>query len=133
MDVLRRLSALALGLSIACAPEGDDPEVVPPTFTELRERVLTPSCVFAACHKGASPAGGLGLEGDAHAALVDAPSTALPDRTLVVPGVPEDSYLLEKLESSMPGAGDPMPPTASLSEERLDLVRSWIEAGARED
>lgn len=122
------LAATALA---GCDGGGDDP---PPTFTELRERVFTPSCTFLACHSGASPAGGLGLDTDtAHTALVDAMAMGVPGRIRVVAGDPDGSYLIEKLTATMPAAGDPMPPTAPLEAGRIELVRAWIEAGAADD
>lgn len=102
-----------------------------PRFADLQADVLTPSCVFAACHKGAAAAGGLSLDpGQAYAALVGTPAVGAPTRVRVVPGDVDASYLIEKLESETPAAGDPMPPAARLSQERLDLIRRWIEAGA---
>lgn len=45
---------------------------------------------------------------------------------------PEASYLWLKLEGTHAamGSGDQMPPTAPLSEEDMDVVRSWIASGA---
>lgn len=122
-----------LGLVTAC--ESSDPADAPPTFTEVHERVLQVSCVFSTCHKGGpSPAGDLSLERDeAHASLVDVPSSVVADRIRVVPGDPEASYVLEKLTAAMPADGDPMPPDAPLEPERIELVRAWIEAGAADD
>jgi hypothetical protein len=117
----------------ACDDAGDEP--APPTFGELRERVLTPGCVFNACHKGAAAAGALNLEGTdeaVHAELVDAQATVA-GRILVVPMDPGTSYLYEKLTSDMPAAGERMPMTGELEADRIELVRAWIEAGAAND
>ena len=115
---------------------GDEP--APPTFTELREEVLTPSCVFATCHKSpdASAAGLLNLEGtndEVHAVLVDVPSSVLAQRIRVIPGDPDASYVIEKLTSDSPEAGERMPMNAELEDYRVELVREWIEAGAAND
>ncbi len=129
-----RAIALALGVLGGC--DGGDPaEPAPPTFTEIHERVLQASCVFATCHKGGpSPAGDLSLERDeAYASLVDVPSSAAAGRVRVVPGDPDASYVLEKITASAPAAGEPMPPDAPLEADRIELLRAWIEAGAADD
>lgn len=99
-------------------------------------QVLTPSCVFATCHKsGASPAGSLDLEGEddaVHMRLVNVPATVT-GRLLVVPMDPDGSYVMEKLTSDMPTAGVRMPMTGPLEPNRIELVRAWIEAGAAND
>lgn len=115
----------------ACDDSGDEgPAAV--SFMEIRERVLQPSCSFMACHSGASPAGMLGLsEDDAHAQLMaDSPMTM---RARVVPGDSAASYVMEKLTQEAPAAGEQMPPTAPLDDERIELVRSWIDDGAPAD
>jgi hypothetical protein len=125
---------LALALAVAACDGGDDGsggEV--PTFGELHERVFMPSCVFAACHKGAAPAGMMSLEpGAAHASLVGAEAFGEPGRIRVVAGDPDASYLMDKLTAESVAAGL-MPPTEPLDDERLELVRAWIEAGAADD
>jgi hypothetical protein len=128
-----RAMAFAIGLLAAC--DDSDPVAMSPSFGELHERVLGPSCVFATCHAGGpSPAGGLSLEREvAHANLVDVSSSVADDRILVVPGDPSASYMIEKLTVAMPAAGESMPPDAALEPERIELVRAWIEAGAADD
>ena len=131
---------LALGtmvswLTFAAACDDGEDQDAPPTFTELHERVLQPSCVFATCHQqGASAAGMMALDRDlAHAALVDVSAVAAPGRIRVIPGDPEQSYVMEKITNATPTAGEQMPPDAPLEAERVELVRAWIEAGAADD
>jgi hypothetical protein len=50
----------------------------------------------------------------------------------VVPGDPDNSLIMKKLEGSPP-CGDPMPPTGGLSADKIQLVHDWIEAGAKDD
>jgi hypothetical protein len=107
-----------------------EPELEP-TFANVRAEVLGGSCAFSSCH-GVST-GELKLDGsqDDHARLVDAPSAAAVGEVLVVPGDPDASYLLKKLEGADDVVGDPMPPSGELLDAaRIDLVRRWIEAGA---
>lgn len=113
---------------VACDSGEQEPDAV--SFTEIRERVLQPSCAFMACHSGASPAGMLGLseDDDAHAQLLG--TSPLTMRVRVVPGDSAASYVMEKLTAETPEAGDPMPPTAPIDDERIELVRAWIDDGA---
>jgi hypothetical protein len=121
--MLQRLCGVALLFVFACG--GEDP---PPTFTSV-QAVFTGSCAFSACHQGASPAGDMGLEpGNAYASIVDVASMQVPAKVRVKPGDPASSYLMDKVLGI--GMLDQMPPTAPLSEERMDLLRAWIEAGA---
>jgi hypothetical protein len=50
----------------------------------------------------------------------------------VVPGKPDDSLLVKKLEGTQP-CGDPMPIGNKLSDEQISQVRAWIENGAKDD
>ena len=75
----------------------------------------------------------MGLDGKTHDKLVGVASTGAPDRIRVVAGDPGASYLMEKLTSAKPAAGTQMPPTEPLSPERIQRVRDWIAAGAKND
>jgi hypothetical protein len=133
---LAAVAGMVIPLALAACDGGDDGGSDPaPSFTEVHERVFQTSCVFSTCHKaGPSPAGELVLERDvAYANLVEVDSSVVAGRIRVVPGDPEQSYVIEKLTAAMPAAGDAMPPDAPLEAERIDLVRAWIEAGAADD
>lgn len=103
----------------------------PATLGEIERGVFTRSCVFSACHKGASPAGGLGLDAQTHHKLVGKAATGAPGKTLVIASDPDGSYLMEKLRSTRPAAGTRMPPTDALDADSLEMVRSWIADGAK--
>jgi len=98
------------------------------------EPVLMNRCTGSGCHSGGRPAASLSLEsGRSHAELVGAPASC-GGHTLVVPGDVEGSYLWSKLigegmcsGTQMPKRGESLPPA------ELDLVRSWICRGARDD
>jgi predicted CxxxxCH...CXXCH cytochrome family protein len=73
-----------------------------------------------------NPIGGLDLETDPYAALVNVPS--LYDGSMrVAPNDPDGSLLVRKLEGD---AGGIMPPTGALPDDRIQLVRDWIADGA---
>ena len=100
-----------------------------PSFTEVQTEVFDKSCVFSACHKGASPAGEMSLELDGYANIVNVASMQKPEKPRVKPGDPDGSYMMDKLQG-MGVTGDSMPPGAMLSDDKIELVRAWIEAGA---
>lgn len=113
-------AVLALGV-VACGP--------PAKLSEVETEVFKKSCAFTSCHTGASPAGGLNLEGRTFDKLVNVQAAS--KTVLVVPGKPDQSFLLTKLNGAM---GNPvMPPDAPLEPARLEMVRAWIANGAKDD
>ncbi|MEE2757360.1 MAG: hypothetical protein VYA30_11890 [Myxococcota bacterium] len=129
MDGRLRQVYLCLILSIGCGGETGHDEDGTPDLVDVKN-VFINGCSFAACHGPELGAGGLVLKPEPLTTLVEAVSTAIPGKGLVVPGSLNDSYLFEKLTEERPAAGDPMPPSVPLDDTRLDLVRRWIEAGA---
>ena len=133
-----KLGALLFGLAVACG--GEDTPQTPATLTNVENLVFTPSCsLSSSCHKGASPAGGLNLEANTHAALI-ADSTEVPGKKRVAPGNPDASYVMDKLlNRNLPSQGPngeiwtSMPPGVTLEADLIDLVRRWIQAGALDD
>lgn len=91
--------------------------------------VLADSCATSGCHAASSAAGGLDLESDAYAALVEAPSTGEPSLQLVTPGDPDASILLQKVEGTQT-VGARMPPGTPLTDDTLAAIRTWIADGA---
>ncbi|GMV43534.1 MAG: hypothetical protein AMXMBFR64_52500 [Myxococcales bacterium] len=129
------LCALAL---LGCESEGGDGggadvSEAEPTLSRVTAEVFKVSCAFSSCHAGGKPASGLSLDGSAHGKLVGVASKGAPGRTLVVAGDPDASYLVEKLSKDKPEAGGRMPVNGTLDAERLELVRDWIAAGAKDD
>ncbi len=97
--------------------------------------IVARSCGGSACHIGEDmPAGGLDLsEGAVYANLVDRPSTQRPERSLVVPGDADASWLMCKLRGSCEDRiGTQMPPPGApdLAPEELEIIERWIEKGA---
>jgi hypothetical protein len=109
---------------------------IEPTLASLNENYFSKSCTFGSCHS-ASKAGGLDLTGDIHAALVNVPAVfagaAANGKILVVPGDPDNSYFLQKLEGPDAGEGGIMPLGAQEPMDpacRIKMVRQWIADGA---
>lgn len=134
----RHLLGLVLGASLlgACG-DGEDAEPEA-TFSAVSASVITISgCGSGLCHAAAA-LGGFAVgnsKDELHAALVDQPATgrdcASSGLVRVVPGKPNESLLYLKIESDSPPCGDEMPVGAPLDAAEIDLVRRWIEAGAK--
>jgi hypothetical protein len=138
---------IALALALVVAGCGDDGSgagggASTVTFARIDEEILKPNCTFA-CHSGGEfAAGGLDLEIEPRAALIDQDATAAVcagGGQRVVPFDPEASLLYLKVAAKLDGeaapCGDTMPPGADvppLPEEQVELIREWIEAGAPE-
>jgi hypothetical protein len=134
---------LAILLCASLAACGSDEPGDVPTFAELDQAVLTPRCT-APCHSGGEfAAGGLDLQPDSHAALVDVPATApacVGQGKRVVAGDPGASLLyskvIAKIDGTAPPCGETMPLGAdvpALPEEEAEMIRKWIAAGALDD
>ena len=121
-------------LLVACAGDsnkGDTGQTAstPATFAQARDEVLVQSCGFGSCHGNA--AAGLQIDSEMTAdALVGVESTALDGEILVIAGDSDASYLIAKMEAAAGIDGDVMPPSGALTQARIDIVRSWIDAGA---
>ena len=119
---MMRLVAAPFALLCAC---GAPP---PATLTQIEKDVFAKSCAFTSCHLGSSPAGGLNLEGRSYVNLVNVKSAAMPSEVRVVASKPESSWLMKRHTGKPPLA---MPPDEPLDAARLELVRSWIADGAK--
>jgi hypothetical protein len=112
------------------------------TFSSIRTEILETTdqagrnaCIN--CHNaiGRQPAGGLNMRTDPYAALVNQPSRQRPGAILVIPGDPDNSYLIRKLEGGpnisllrMPASGPPY-----LTPGQILVIRRWIANGAPND
>jgi len=151
----RSILAAILGgsLALACgggksksSAEAGAPEAGPSgpgTFKQV-SKLMQQSCSGPACHTLPNFAG-FTLSMPLYTQLVNAPATgkycgASGDagadggavHIRVVPGDPDHSLLYQKL-AGHPPCGDPMPSTGPLSAAQIELVRSWIAAGANND
>ena len=97
--------------------------------------IFKSSCVM--CHLPGTEPGGLALHPKGgYTNLVGVKSMQSP-LLRVTPGSPEDSYLYRKLvgtQVAAGGAGERMPfGDSQLSKEQIDVIRRWIEDGAKAD
>lgn len=104
------------------------------SYTDI-QTIWDGNCV-SACHETGSTNNATGLYLEAaksYAALVGPPSVQLPSMPIVTPGDPNASYLWHKLNGSFQdvgGTGLSMPFGAKLPQDKLDMVKAWIEDGA---
>lgn len=144
--------ALTLGILSSAACSGDDGngdggvDAISASCMEatmhsdlawLQEKIFTPSCsAFVSCHKGAAlEAGGLSLEeGQVIPQTVNVDSMLFPQFKRIVPGNPENSYMmiiLGKYDGPLdPDVGTMPYNNPKLCNEKLDAVDRWIRAGA---
>jgi hypothetical protein len=101
------------------------------TFASIQANVFTPVCAVPGCHGGASAQQGLRLDaGFSYGNLVNVASPR--DATLirVIPGDPDNSFIIQKLEGTQ-ALGARMPDGGPyLQQSQIDLIRQWIAAGA---
>jgi hypothetical protein len=101
-----------------------------PVLADVQSQVFDSTCTSSSCHGHGATEGGLSLaKDDTYDALVTV--TGSTGDVLVVPGDADASYLIWKLEGRPEITGEPMPKDApAIDEERIALVRSWIDSGA---
>ena len=108
-----------------------------PSFSSIQRTIFSASdsssrlaCIGCHTDQGRTPAGpGLVLlEGRAYDNLVGRPSVGKPGEVRVIPGDPNNSYLVKKLEGHPDIAGQRMPRGNGpfLSEGQMLVIRRWI-------
>jgi hypothetical protein len=130
---------LAAGALTGCPKDpGETPDAMPPPTPDLEnvQNLFTRSCAGSTCHINYinDPGGALDLSPGASCAnLVQVASVEAPANTLLVPGNPDQSYLVCKATpncADLPERAVLMPPPSGLGQADLDLLRAWIDAGA---
>jgi hypothetical protein len=140
--ILTCLAAAACDESLSDVA-GPTPNLTP-TFSSIQREIFEttdPSgrqactnCHFVA--PGRFTPGGLNLTaGNSYAALVNGRSLTKPGAVRVVPGDPENSYLVHKLEGRAGIVGARMPATQGpfLTDGQILIIKRWIENGAPND
>jgi hypothetical protein len=142
---IRVLAVVALAAGVTACDEklsslaGPTPNLEP-TFASVQANVfeLTDSAGRTACtnchtNVGRNPSGGLNLLHDvAYDQLVNHASLEKPGLMYVVPGDPDNSYLVHKVEGRAGITGVRMPQNGPpyLSDGQILILRRWIEVGA---
>jgi len=134
------LAALALSgcdekLSSVTGPTPD----LNPTFSSIQAQIFesTDSAGRSACincHRPGGPGGFvlILLSPVAYTNLVNVSSREKPGTLLVVPGDPDNSYLIQKLEGRSGIVGLRMPQNGPpyLTDGQIQVIRRWIQTGA---
>ena len=109
---------------------GDDGPALEATFSSIQTQVFQPSCVNVGCHPGGGAP--FSLQSDvAYQNLVNRSSPYNMPR--VKPGDADSSALYHKVLGSS-GFGRRMPLGGNaLSAEKINAIRDWINAGAKND
>jgi len=101
------------------------------TLVAIQASVFTPTCATAGCHSGVGAQQGLRLEdGMSFDNLVNVASMEVPALMRVMPGNPDNSYLVQKLEGTA-AVGVQMPfGGPALDQAVINDIRQWISDGA---
>jgi hypothetical protein len=147
---MKRLCLFTIWTAVALATAGCDEKLssitgptgdLMPTFSSIQRDIFTASdssgrAACNGCHTtagGRVPPVGMDLGGpNAYTQLVNVASIAKPGAIRVIPGDPENSYLIHKLEGRagivglrMPRSGPPF-----LTDGQIRVIKRWIELGA---
>jgi hypothetical protein len=120
---------------VSCSPESEEqPASTVSFFQSDIAPLLVSGC--ATCHLTGAEAGNMSLVPDKIIkTLVNVKAVGAPTRMRVVPGKPDDSYLIMKIEGthiSKGGSGTQMPFGAPpLSADKIAKLRKWILEGAK--
>ena len=110
-----------------------------PTFSSIQAQIFETTdsagrraCVSCHTDQGHNPPGGLNLATDPYSALVGVPSRERPALMRVVPGDPESSYLVQKIEGATGIGGVRMPQSGPpyLTDGQILVIKRWIALGA---
>lgn len=118
---------------MACeSPEGSDG--LDPRLSVIQDEVFTPSCALSSCHDAGGPEAMMDLSSAAasHANTVDV-TGSLAEVVRVIPGDPDGSLLVQAIEGTAPAPINRMPVGLVLEDEKIDVIRQWIEDGAAND
>ena len=111
-----------------------------PTFASIQRDIFETtdnagrtSCVTCHTNVGRNPSGGLNLVHDlAYDQIVSVVARGKPGVTRVVPGDPDNSYIIRKVEGASDIVGRRMPQNGPpyLTDGQILILRRWIAIGA---
>ena len=110
---------------------GPGPAALEPTLASIQAKVFSVNCAIPGCHGGGTVQQGLRLDpGFSAGNLINVASPRDANLMRVVPGNPNASFIIQKLEGTQT-LGDRMPQFGPyLSQATIDVIRQWIQLGA---
>ena len=102
-----------------------------PTLASIQDNVFSIRCAVPGCHGGPTAQQGLRLDpGFAYGNLINVASPRDQNLIRVIPGNPDASFIIQKLEGTQT-LGDRMPLFGPyLPQTTIDVIRQWIHDGA---
>jgi len=100
-------------------------------FQAIQDNVFTPIC--SVCHIGAGAPEGLQLDAaHSYMLIVNVASAEQPNLKRILPGDPDNSYLIQKIEGAPTISGVRMPANGPpyLPQSTIDTMRQWVTNGA---
>ncbi len=127
----------ALLVTAACQPEDTYIDSMEPSIEDIQVFVFDEVCATSGCHDAETAGGELDLStvDASYDGLVDVPAVnsvaAANGWRLVLPGEPDLSFLVRKMEEPGLGEGAPMPLDGTeVTEFYMNAIREWIAMGA---
>jgi hypothetical protein len=124
------IAAMLLALA-ACGGGGEEapPPGLQPTLASVQANIFTPTCAVVGCHTGANAMLGLNLDaGESAASLINIPSFYGMMLVRLVPGDPDNSFLIQKLEGTTM-LGGRMPLNGPyLQQVTIQVIKEWIQS-----
>ncbi len=122
------VAALSLG-AVGCSETDERPA----TWSYISATIIQPSCATSRCHSRGSAVFGLQLDSleGGYTQMTGSPAIvgqAPTGQNFVVPGDPASSRLVQMLRGI---ESERMPPDSPLPEADIELIETWILAGAR--
>ena len=119
--------------NIAAKSGADPSQTAAVGFKGDVEPIFTMKCANSSCH-GAAKSADLQLSADmAYGNIVNVKSSEQPQYMRIKPGEPDSSYIVMKIEGRQK-FGMQMPLTGgALSDKQIQVIRSWVQAGAKND
>ncbi len=130
LSIILYLSVIILLLFIASCDK-KKPDLLQPTFSSIYENIFSKKCALYTCHSSAfaEESGKLDLMNEtSYSSLVNVKSVTFPDILRIKPGDPDNSLLINRLDGTVIVA--PPLERTSVSEEELNIIRTWIKNGA---
>ena len=119
------------GLDQNGQPLGTPPSGLQPTLASIQDNVFSVRCAIPDCHGGGSVQYGLRLDpGFSAGNLINVPSPRNANLIRVVPGDPDASFIIQKLQGTQT-LGNRMPDGGPyLTTATVNVIRQWIQDGA---